>query len=104
MVNGKWLMVFECRSRRTVPLKSDGAQRLFTIYHSLFTFKVRLALLDVGAQSLACVFGLEELLLEFSLERERGLEGDFRAGLYAALDATDGERRRVRRGELSRVS
>src|SRR2546423_3316182 len=102
MVNGEWCLSATQVERQQ--LKSDITQRLFTIYHSLFTLKHWLALLDVCAQSLARVLGLEELLLEFPFERERGLEGDFRAGLDAALDETDGERRPFRRGELARVS
>src|SRR5688500_6165563 len=80
-----------------------SSQALFAIHHSLFTLEDGLALLDVGAQTLARVLGLEELLLEFALQREAVLEGDFRARLDAALDAADGERGLVGRGELPRV-
>src|SRR3712207_8547813 len=62
-----------------------------TLFPYTTLFRSWLALLDVGAQALAGVFGLEELLLEFALQGEAVLEGDFCAGLDAALDAADGE-------------
>ena len=43
------------------------------------------------------------MLLEFAFEREAVLEGDFGAGLDAALDAADGERGPARRGEAPGV-
>src|SRR5215204_5077848 len=105
MVNSEWRMVDGARQSQAS--MSNGAlpkaQRQFTIDRSLFTLKNRFALLDVGAQSLAGVFGLEELLLEFAFECEAVLEGDFGAGLDAALDAADGERGLVGGGELSCV-
>src|SRR3712207_4135338 len=74
-----------------------------TLFPYTTLFRSWLALLDVGAQALAGVFGLEELLLEFALQGEAVLEGDFCAGLDAALDAADGEGGAAGRGEAARV-
>src|SRR5262245_57208586 len=51
----------------------------------LLTRKASLALLDVGGQTLFGVGALEELLLKFALQRQRGLKRDLGAGLHRAL-------------------
>src|SRR5258707_15540013 len=65
--------------------------------------KLRLALVDVRVQTFFRIFGLEQLLLQFTLERQRGFEWNLSAGLRRAFDPPDGARGLVGRGELSRV-
>jgi len=64
------------------------------------TAEFRLALRDVGVQTLAGVRALEELLLELPLDGEAALEGDLGAGLHRALDPAHRLGRLVRRAEL----
>src|SRR3712207_4723771 len=83
--------------------KSGFVYSPFTTYYSP-SFELRFALVDVGVKALPGVFGLEELLLKLSFEREALLQCHFRAGLDAALDAPDGARGLVRSRELPRVA
>ena len=68
-----------------------------------FPFELRFAFLNVGSQAFLCILRLKELLLQFALEGQRGLEGNLGAGLHAAFDAPNGARGFLRRGELPRV-
>src|SRR2546425_4908015 len=58
-----------------------------------------LALLHIRRKAFLRVVALEQLLLELALDGERRLEGDLRAGLDRALDATDRLGGAMRRAE-----
>src|SRR5258707_1446182 len=62
--------------------------------------KLRLALVDVRVQTFFRIFGLEQLLLQFTLERQRGFEWNLSTGLHRALDSSDGTHSFVGRREL----
>src|ERR1041385_2144174 len=69
----------------------------------LFARECRLALLVVRAEAFLRILGLEELLLQLALDRQRALQRHFPAALHRALDAADRFRRLVRRAEAPGV-
>src|SRR6266404_6313568 len=68
------------------------------------SFEYRLAFVHVRVQAFFCIFGLEQLLLQFAFERQRGLEWYLTSCVHGALDSPDGARGFVGRRELARVS
>src|SRR5439155_22828406 len=69
----------------------------------LLAREVRLALLDIGAQAFLGVVALEQLLLQFALDGERGFERHLDPALHRALDASHRLGGTVRRAESLRV-
>src|SRR5690242_1278652 len=61
------------------------------------------ALLDVCSQALFCIIALEQQLLIFAFDRERGLHRNLPASLHGSLDAAHGFGGLIGRAELTGV-
>src|SRR4030095_15161640 len=88
---------------RQVPFLKNPQFAIRNPQFSSLSGKFRLTFVDVSINAFFRILRLKQLLLQFTLEREPGLEWNLGAGLNTAFNPADGVRCFSRRCKLLRI-